>query len=224
MKKVLVFLAMGLALAMAANDTATAGNSTAEEEKPALPKSSAEPQSPSAMAAPEETANSALLNGGNAAVATHGLPTKVQGDLTATGKVTARSIKLEPVDKSAPAVVADVANAKSVSAKDVSATVSSSNKALTKRLTSKTQEISVEGKLKYVGGTAAGFLQLVQNDERQWQLVSEENFMGANVGEVPKGWSHGVVTDACGKMLGGHCSVKGSPLADVKKTFSSLPP
>merc|ERR1719421_2824905 len=194
MKKVLVFLAMGLALAMAANDTATAGNSTAEEEKPALPKSSAEPQSPSAMAAPEETANSALLNGGNAAVATHGLPTKVQGDLTATGKVTARSIKLEPVD-----------NAKSVSAKDVSATVSSSNKALTKRLTSKTQEISVEGKisvkgkLKYVGGTAAGFLQLVQNDERQWQLVSEENFMGANVGEVPKGWSHGVVTDACGK-------------------------
>merc|ERR1712196_134552 len=116
----------------------------------------------------EETANSALLNGGNAAVATHGLPTKVQGDLTATGKVTARSIKLESVDKSAPAVVADVANAKSVSAKDVSATVSSSNKALTNRLTSKTQEISVEGKIsvkdkrKYVGGTAAGFLQLVQ--------------------------------------------------------------
>merc|ERR1711871_1862936 len=211
MKAVLACLLLGLAVAGAQN--ATAGNSTAaEEEKPALPKGAQEQNSPSSMASSEDTANSALLNGGNAATASHGLPTKVQGDLVVTGKVASKAIKLDPVDKAA------------------SATVSTSTKALTKKLTSKTSEISVEGKisvkgkLKYVGGTAAGFLQQEQHDERQWQLVTEENFVDAAVGSVPSGWSRGVVTDACGKMIGGHCSVQNGPLADVSKTFAKLPP
>merc|ERR1711871_1178326 len=229
MKAVLACLLLGLAVAGAQN--ATAGNSTAaEEEKPALPKGAQEQNSPSSMASSEDTANSALLNGGNAATASHGLPTKVQGDLVVTGKVASKAIKLDPVDKAAPAVVADVASTQNANGKDASATVSTSTKALTKKLTSKASEISVEGKisvkgkLKYVGGTAAGFLQLEQHDERQWQLVTEENFVDAAVGSVPSGWSRGVVTDACGKMIGGHCSVQNGPLADVSKTFAKLPP
>jgi len=139
-------------------------------------------------------------------------------------------VKVDPTDKSSPAVVSDVLIAKDVSGKMASATVASSTNQLTKRLTSKTQEISVEGKisvkgkLKYVGGAATGFLQFEQHDQRQWQLVSEETFTSAKVGATPAGWSEGsVVTDSCGKMIGGHCSVQGKPSGDVSKTFANLP-
>merc|ERR1711871_66782 len=230
MKKAALFALLVASAAAAANTTAAAGNATDAEEKPTLPKGNAEQNSPSAMAPPEDTAHMAVSSGGNSAAASHGLPTKVQGDLTTTGKVTGKLVKVDPADKSSPAVVSDVLLSKGVSAKMASATVGSSTNQLTKRLTSKTQEISVEGKisvkgkLKYVGGTATGFLQFEQHDQRQWQLVSEETFASSIVGATPAGWSQGsVVTDSCGKMIGGHCSVQGKPSGDVSKTFTNLP-
>ena len=56
------------------------------------------------------------------AAASHGLPTKVQGDLTSTGKVSGKVVKVDPIDKSSPAVTSDVLVAKEVSAKMASAT------------------------------------------------------------------------------------------------------
>jgi len=80
LKKAAIFALLVASAAAAANTTApvAGANATDAEEKPTLPKGNAEQNSPSAMAPPEDTAHMAVSSGGNAAAASHGLPTKVQ--------------------------------------------------------------------------------------------------------------------------------------------------